>query len=126
MIKIAICDDEEVFLNTLERMIRNYEKTIKEKLLIKRYTKPLYLMDSLAEDFQVFFLDMQMPNMDGYEATRTIRKTKHPDAKDIPIVAMTANAFASDVRAAFESGMDAHLAKPIDLDRIKNIVENFT
>lgn len=39
---------------------------------------------------------------------------------------MTANAFASDVRAAFESGMDAHLAKPIDLDRIKNIVENFT
>ena len=74
MIKIAICDDEEVFLNTLERMIRNYEKTIKEKLLIKRYTKPLYLMDSLAEDFQVFFLDMQMPNMDGFELARVIRK----------------------------------------------------
>ena len=83
-------------------------------------------MDSLAEDFQVFFLDMQMPNMDGYEATRTIRKTKHPDAKDIPIVAMTANAFASDVRAAFESGMDAHLAKPVNIDRIKDIVANFT
>ena len=74
MIKIAICDDEEVFLNTLERMIRNYEKTIKEKLLIKRYTKPLYLMDSLAEDFQVFFLDMQMPNIDGFELARVIRK----------------------------------------------------
>ena len=76
--------------------------------------------------YDMIFMDVQMPNMDGYEATRTIRKTKHPDAKDIPIVAMTANAFASDVRAAFESGMDAHLAKPIDLDRIKNIVENFT
>ena len=76
--------------------------------------------------YDMIFMDVQMPNMDGYEATRTIRKTKHPDAKDIPIVAMTANAFASDVRAAFESGMDAHLAKPIDLGRIKNIVENFT
>ena len=76
--------------------------------------------------YDMIFMDVQMPNMDGYEATRTIRKTKHPDAKDIPIVAMTANAFANDVRAAFESGMDAHLAKPIDLDRIKNIVGNFT
>ena len=76
--------------------------------------------------YDMIFMDVQMPNMDGYEATRIIRKTKHPDAKDIPIVAMTANAFASDVREAFENGMDAHLAKPIDLDRIKNIVENFT
>lgn len=81
---------------------------------------------SVKGQYDLIFMDVQMPNMDGYEATKAIRQLKHPDAKDIPIVAMTANAFASDVRAAFESGMDAHLAKPIDLDRIKNIVENFT
>ena len=76
--------------------------------------------------YDMIFMDVQMPNMDGYEATRTIRRMKHPDAKDIPIVAMTANAFANDVKAAFDCGMNAHLAKPIDIDRIKDIVGNFT
>ena len=76
--------------------------------------------------YDMIFMDVQMPNMDGYEATRTIRRMKHPDAKDIPIVAMTANAFANDVKAAFDCGMDAHLAKPIDIDRIKDIVGKFT
>ena len=51
---------------------------------------------------------------------------KHPDAKDIPIVAMTANAFSNDVKAAFDCGMNAHLAKPVNIDRIKDIVAYFT
>ena len=67
-----------------------------------------------------------MPNMDGYEATRTIRQLKHPDAKDIPIVSMTANAFSNDVKAAFDSGMNAHMAKPIDAECIRSVVGNFT
>lgn len=81
---------------------------------------------SAKGQYDMIFMDVQMPNMDGYEATRTIRQLKHPDAKDIPIVAMTANAFSNDVKAAFDSGMNAHMAKPIDAERIRSVVGNFT
>ena len=71
-------------------------------------------------DFDIILMDVQMPVMDGYEATRAIRASQHPQAKSIPIVAMTANAFADDVRAALEAGMDAHVAKPIILENLEN------
>ena len=64
-------------------------------------------------------MDVQMPVMDGYEATRTIRSGNHPEAKTIPIIAMTANAFLDDVRDAIQSGMDAHVSKPVQLDKLK-------
>ena len=57
-----------------------------------------------------------MPTMDGYEATRRIRRLERPDAASIPILAMTANAFAEDVAAALEAGMNGHIGKPIDID----------
>ncbi len=60
-------------------------------------------------------MDVQMPTMDGYEATRRIRRMERPDAS-IPILAMTANAFAEDVAAALESGMNGHIGKPIDIE----------
>lgn len=60
-------------------------------------------------------MDIQMPNMNGYQATQAIRAGGHPQAATIPIVAMTANAFAEDVQAALEAGMNAHIAKPVDL-----------
>ena len=56
-----------------------------------------------------------MPVMDGYEATKNIRSSSHPDAASIPVVAMTANAFSEDVAAAIASGMNGHIAKPIDI-----------
>ena len=60
-----------------------------------------------------------MPVMDGYAATRAIRASDHPDAKDIPITAMTANAFDEDVRRALEAGMNAHISKPVDMTMMK-------
>lgn len=65
--------------------------------------------------FDAILMDIQMPEMDGYEATQIIRSNKRPDAKTIPIIAMTANAFEEDVEAALEAGMDAHIAKPVDI-----------
>lgn len=67
-----------------------------------------------------------MPRMNGYEATRAIRHMENrPDGKNIPIIAMTANAFAEDVQAALDAGMNAHLAKPIVIDTVtKAILEN--
>lgn len=69
--------------------------------------------------YDAILMDIQMPEMNGYEATRAIRRMDRPDAETIPIVAMTANAFAEDVQAAQEAGMTAHVAKPIDLDVLK-------
>ncbi|MDO4202968.1 MAG: transporter substrate-binding domain-containing protein [Selenomonadaceae bacterium] len=65
--------------------------------------------------YDVILMDIQMPEMDGYEATRCIRKLPEPELADIPIVAMTANAFEEDKKQAYAAGMNAHIAKPIDL-----------
>ena len=70
-------------------------------------------------EFDMIFMDVQMPVMNGYQATRAIRAADHPQARTIPIIAMTANAFEEDIRAALDAGMDAHTAKPIDMDKLK-------
>ncbi len=72
--------------------------------------------------FDMILMDVQMPVMNGYEATRQIRACGHPQAEDIPIVAMTANTFAEDVRNALAAGMDGHLAKPIDMNAVRELV----
>ena len=63
-------------------------------------------------------MDVQMPVMDGYEATRRIRNLDRPDAPAIPIIAMTANAYKEDIEKALASGMNGHLAKPIDISAV--------
>ena len=67
-------------------------------------------------------MDIQMPEMNGYEAAQAIRAMDRPDAKTIPIVAMTANAFAEDVQKSMEAGMNAHLAKPVDMAALKDVL----
>ena len=69
--------------------------------------------------FDAILMDMRMPVMDGLTATREIRKLDRPDASTIPIIALSANAFEEDVRQCLEAGMNAHLSKPVDLDRLK-------
>ena len=69
--------------------------------------------------FEAILMDIQMPELDGYGATREIRKMARSDAKTIPILAMTANAFEEDIAAARAAGMNGHIAKPIDMGRIK-------
>lgn len=73
-----------------------------------------------AGSFDAILMDIMMPGMDGYEATRTIRLSEKADAADIPIIALTANAFAEDAKAAHDAGMNAHLSKPIDFNKLKN------
>lgn len=64
-----------------------------------------------------------MPKMNGYEATEAIRSMKdRPDARQIPIIAMTANAFAEDVQASLDAGMNGHIAKPIVMDEVKKAI----
>ncbi len=72
--------------------------------------------------YDMILMDVQMPIMNGYEATRQIRACNHPEAKTIPIAAMTANTFAEDVRDALDSGMNGHLGKPIDMNTVRDLV----
>ncbi|MDE7320669.1 MAG: response regulator [Lachnospiraceae bacterium] len=74
---------------------------------------------SAPGSFDAVLMDVQMPVLNGYEATKKIRSSGHEEAGTIPIVAMTANAFAEDVQDAMNAGMDAHVAKPIDMDVLK-------
>ena len=75
-----------------------------------------------AGSFDAILMDIMMPGMDGYEATRAIRLSEKADAADIPIIALTANAFAEDAKAAHDAGMNAHLSKPLDFNKLKNIL----
>ena len=73
--------------------------------------------------YRLILMDVQMPVMNGYEATRKLRNLGHPLAKTIPVIAMTANAFAEDVRDAMEAGMNAHVSKPIDMAVLEQTVK---
>lgn len=81
--------------------------------------------NSKDNEFDAIFMDLQMPIMDGFEATKLIRSSSHKKAKMIPIFAMTANAFAEDVNHSKEAGMDEHLSKPIDIDHVMNLMYQF-
>ena len=76
--------------------------------------------ESAPGTYDAILMDIQMPEMNGYEATRVIRQMERKDAAYIPIIAMTANAFAEDIQAAREAGMTAHVAKPVDVDVLKS------
>ena len=79
----------------------------------------LQIFQANPEQYDIIIMDLQMPVMNGHEATRAIRALDHPRAKTIPIIAMTANAFREDVEKCLESGMNDHLAKPIDEKMLK-------
>lgn len=76
------------------------------------------LRDSQAGEFDVVFMDIQMPVMNGLEATREIRKLENPYTATIPIIAMTADAFSENVAECFDAGMNGHIAKPIDINNV--------
>ena len=87
-----------------------------------------YAVDKMKQagkgDYDLILMDIQMPTMDGYEATRQIRKLKN-GVQDIPIIAMTANAFEEDKLNALNAGMNEHLAKPFDIDGLKAVLKKY-
>ena len=75
------------------------------------------------DTFDIIFMDIMMPKMNGYEATEAIRAMPdRPDARRIPIIAMTANAFAEDVQASLDVGMNGHLSKPIIMEEVMKAI----
>ena len=82
-------------------------------------------MASEEGEFDAILMDVQMPVMNGYDATKAIRALERADAASIPIIAMTANAFAEDEKEALNAGMNVHLAKPIDVGLLKKVIKQY-
>ncbi len=89
------------------------------QLAVERFT------NAAMKEFDAILMDVQMPVMNGYDATRAIRALDRMDARDIPIIAMTANAFAENEKEALAAGMNVHLAKPIDVELLKKVIYQY-
>ena len=79
---------------------------------------------SVPGEYDMILMDVQMPVMNGYEATKAIRRSSHEQAKTIPIIAMTANAFSEDMQHTLAAGMNAHISKPVDMKLLKKTIRN--
>ena len=79
---------------------------------------------SVPGEYDMILMDVQMPVMNGYEATKAIRRSSHKLAKTIPIIAMTANAFSEDMQHSLAAGMNAHISKPVDMKLLKKTIRN--
>lgn len=78
-----------------------------------------------AGTYDLILMDVQMPNMDGYQTTKRIRQFADKEKADIPIIAMTANAFQEDIQASLDAGMNAHIAKPVDTQILKETIARY-
>ncbi len=77
-------------------------------------------------EYDAILMDVQMPVMNGYEATKAIRSSGHELARSIPIIAMTANAFSEDIQASLVAGMNAHISKPVDMKILRKVIKNIS
>ena len=111
MYQILICDDEPDIVNAL----KIYLSSERDYKLFEAYTGVQALDLVRRETIHLILMDVMMPEMDGLEATRRIRAMDRPDARTVPIIAMTANAFSDDIQRSREAGVNEHLSKPLDL-----------
>ena len=119
-LNILLVEDNELNMEIVEFITQNAGAVVTKAW---NGREALEIFEKSAEGcFDAILMDIMMPGMDGYEATRTIRLSEKVDAADIPIIALTANAFAEDAKAAHDAGMNAHLSKPLDFNKLKNIL----
>ncbi|MDL2206459.1 response regulator [Eubacteriales bacterium OttesenSCG-928-N13] len=118
--RVLVVEDVEINRIILIELLAETNLSIDEAVdgvqAVEMFTK------SGIGSYDMILMDVQMPNMNGYDATRRIRQLKREDAASTPIIALTANAYREDVENALEAGMDGHLAKPVDLDALMNIL----
>ena len=122
MYKIMLADDEGIVIDSLKFII---EKEFGDECVIE-YAKTGRKVIELAENFRpdIAVMDIQMPVMDGYEATGRIRRLERDGLSSIPIIAMTANAFDEDRKAALACGMNGFISKPIDLKELISVLNH--
>ena len=121
--KILLVDDNEMNREIAEELLT--EKGVQVDTANDGDVAVQKIKDASSNEYELVLMDVQMPRMNGYEATREIRSLSDPQKSSIPIVAMTANAFEEDKRNALAAGMDGHLAKPIDDQKLVQTLMEF-
>ena len=123
-IRVLLAEDNDLNAEIAEIQLEELGMTVTRAVDGKQAVD--FFADNPAGTFDVILMDIMMPQMNGYEATKAIRGLDdRPDGHTIPIIAMTANAFAEDVQASLDAGMNGHLSKPIVMDEvIKTIARN--
>ncbi len=109
----------EILLELLELEGASCEIVVNGLLAVERFGR------SAVGEFDAILMDVQMPVMNGHEAARAIRALDREDSRRIPIIAMTANAFAEDEKAALDAGMDAHVPKPLNMELLKTVIHQY-
>ena len=123
-IRVLMAEDNDLNAEIAEIQLEEFGMKVTRAIDGKQVVE--LFADSPVGTFDVILMDIMMPKMNGYEAARAIRNlSNRPDGRSIPIIAMTANAFAEDVQASLDAGMNAHLSKPIVMDEVvKTIAHN--
>lgn len=120
--KVLVAEDNDLNFEIAHELLTEFglriERAENGKIALEKFSR------SREGYYQFILMDMQMPVMDGLAATREIRQLKRSDAKSVPIVAMTANAFAEDAQACMEAGMNGHLAKPMNVKAVLETILN--
>jgi signal transduction histidine kinase/CheY-like chemotaxis protein/HAMP domain-containing protein len=139
--EIASEDEDEVAVENIKDKLRGKRALLADDVAINRMiaislleetgmdideaedgVQALEIFNKSAQDYyDIIYMDIQMPNLDGYSATTQIRALERPDAKTVPIVALTANAFKEDIDKAIARGMNAHLAKPLEPEKMLEV-----
>ena len=118
--RLMVVEDNELNAEIIETLLRDDGA---EVIAVYDGKQAVDLFQESPEGaFDAILMDIMMPVMDGITATKEIRALKRPDAKQVPIIAMTANAFKEDERKCLEAGMNAHLAKPVEIDKVVKTV----
>jgi PAS domain S-box-containing protein len=120
--RVILAEDIEI---NREIVLALLEPTLLEIDCAENGAEALRLFSAAPERYDLIFMDVQMPEMDGYEATRRIRSLDAPRARQVPIVAMTANAFREDVDKCLEAGMNDHVSKPLDFDKVLTALRKY-
>ena len=118
MYNVLVCDDEKDIVSALQIYLKSEGYQV-----FSAYNGKEALKIINREDIQLVLMDIMMPEMDGLEATRTIRNLDREDCKKIPIYAMSANAFDEDVKRSLASGMNGHLSKPVNLQVLEKTLQ---
>jgi CheY-like chemotaxis protein len=120
--RILLAEDVEINREIVFALLEPYKLDIR---CAENGVKAVKMFEEGPENYDMIFMDVQMPEMDGYEATRRIRAGDLPQAKRIPIVAMTANVFREDIERCLEAGMNDHVGKPLDIGEILSKLRKF-
>jgi len=124
MNRIAIVEDDQGYRDTLFIYIKQYEQERDTAFEATPFEKADDFLAVYNGDYDIILMDIMMPKMDGLQAAKAIRamQAERPDAEEIPIIALSANAFAEDVQTSLDAGMNGHVSKPLNVAEVAKVI----